>query len=259
MAKTTADLKAKGIELGQPLSDEVAASFVSFLDFMEESEKQASARDGRVRLELPTSQAETDERLGKIKDMPAEQFKQMAEMITKMESPAAEEMMAQTIAALKAKGIELGLPLSDEDAPFFVSSLTSLPPGKIMVPESQAEMDAMLGQFRDMPREVFEQMKMMAAQRAGKGDKAFSITAEELVTQTVAAFKVRAAELGQTLSEEDFALLASSMGQASATLPESQAEVDEKLGQIYLMGGADFEGMVTMIKGMAAKGAGKGE
>jgi len=174
------------------------------------------------------------------------------------------QLMLQTVAALKAKGIELGQPLSDKDATLIASVRCEEIPQPW--PESQAEIDAKLGQIKEMPKEAFEQAIVMASKGKGKitpeqaikittemADKeAFSITAEELADQTVAAFKVRAAELGQTLSEEDAALLTSSMGQASTTLPESQAEVDEKLGQIKEMGGADFEGMITMIKGMAA-------
>jgi len=253
MAQTIAAVKAKGIELDQPpLADEDAALIGKYLWPMMEIDPN----------NLPTSQAETEKKLGQIKDMPKDEFVSILEMIKKMTSPAAEEMMAQIIAAVKAKGIELGQPLSDEDAPGFVAAMTSLPLGCCVPPESQAGIDEMLD-LRDMPKEAFDTFKMMASKGAGKGDnrqrKAFSITAEELVDQTVAAFRARAAELGQPLSDEDAASLSSSMGQASVDLPESQAEVDGKLGQIKEMPKEALDQTIEMIKMMAVKGAGKGE
>jgi len=67
---------------------------------------------------------------------------------------------------LKAKGIELGQPLSDADAAMIASSLGE---ASVDLPKSQAEVDAKLGQIKEMPKEAFEQTIVMIKTMANKG------------------------------------------------------------------------------------------
>jgi len=165
-------------------------------------------------------------------------------------SITAEELMAQTIAALKAEATELGQTLSDEDGPAFVAAMTGLPMGQanLELPKSQAETDEMLGQLKDMPLEVFEQFKMMASKGAGKGKQggsmaAFSITLEEMTAQIVVTLKARATELGHPFSDEDAALVAKAMSQDTVDL--RQATVDATLGMIKAFPKKMFEEMIV--------------
>jgi hypothetical protein len=278
MAQAIAAVKAKGIELGQPLPDEDGPAFVAALTGLPLGQILPPDK-GKGKGE---SQADVDEMLGQVRDMPKEVFEMFKMMAGKgagkgepgdsMEAASItnEELMAQAIAAVKAKGNELGQPLPDEDGPAFVAALTGLPLGQILPPDkgkgkgkSQADFDEMLGQVRDMPKEVFEMFKMMAGKGAGKGKQgdsmeAFSITAEELVDQTIIVLKARAGELGHPLSDEDAAVVGKAMGESRVTLPESQSELDENLGKIKEMPKEPFEQAIEMFKMMAAKGADKG-
>jgi glutathione synthase/RimK-type ligase-like ATP-grasp enzyme len=81
----------------------------------------------------------------------------------------------------------------------------------------------------------------------------FTITAEKLAEDSVAAITARAEELGTPLSDGDKAGLIGFMSSAGVELPESQAAYDEKMEEVKNMpaeGLAQMLGIVKMMSGI---------
>jgi hypothetical protein len=83
----------------------------------------------------------------------------------------------------------------------------------------------------------------------------FTMTPEELVEASVAGIVARAKELGSPISDEDLAAVKGFMSGAGVDLPKTQAEFDEKMGQMNAMPLEALQQMLGMVKMMAGMGA----